>query len=538
MAFTINTNIASMQAQEYLRVTGDFQNKTINRVTSGLRIVNSGDDAAGLAIANGYRSDQAVLAQGIRNANDGLATLQTIDSGMSNINKLLDRARTLAAQSASDTFIGDRSTLNNEFQNILVEIDRQAQAIGLVAGGDFAKSLNVFIGGGRSVSGGTSAAVNGSVNVNLSAVLVDRTSLGLASNGVAGTRDLRAGTNVLDLAKADGAASAATFRFRGAGFTSTPVDVDVDLTSGVNSEADVVAKLNTAIQTAAATNSSFASAGIKATIDSSGHLVFTSSSAVQVSAADNASQILFKGAGDATASYSTGTHKANMGFTTIAVPAAGTTTQKITVDFRNASGTVDSVSHTFSVSSAGSAIDVDTAISQLNAVLAAKVGNDIYAVRTTDGSAIDFISAKGTSFQVNIDATQNNNAGAITAVATGGNGGTQTVTASASTGTGSVVDISTSANAVSAVTSIEQAVKMLGSNQATVGKAQNQIGYAISLASTQLTNLAAAESRIRDADLAQEAANLTKAQILQQAGIAALAQANSAPQAVLSLLRG
>jgi flagellin len=82
------------------------------------------------------------------------------------------------------------------------------------------------------------------------------------------------------------------------------------------------------------------------------------------------------------------------------------------------------------------------------------------------------------------------------------------------------------------------AVASLGQAQAVVGRGQNQFGYAINLASSQLTNLAAAESRIRDADLASEAANLTKAQTLLQAGIAALAQANSAPQAVLALLRG
>ena len=125
MAFTINTNIASMQAQEYLRATSDFQAKTINKVTSGLRIVNAGDDAAGLAIANFYRSDQAVLTQGVRNANDAMATLQTIDGGVSNIGKLLDRARTLAAQSASDAFSGSRSVLNSEFQSVMTEIDRQ-----------------------------------------------------------------------------------------------------------------------------------------------------------------------------------------------------------------------------------------------------------------------------------------------------------------------------------------------------------------------------------------------------------------------------
>src|SRR3569833_3074795 len=108
MSFSINTNISSLQAQNYLHKSSMFQSKTINRVTSGLRIVNSGDDAAGLAIANGLRSDQAVLNQGIANANDGVATLQTIDSGMNNISTLLDRARTLATQSASGTFTGDR----------------------------------------------------------------------------------------------------------------------------------------------------------------------------------------------------------------------------------------------------------------------------------------------------------------------------------------------------------------------------------------------------------------------------------------------
>src|SRR6516162_6068470 len=110
--FSINTNIASLQAQENLRTSGDMQSKTIARVTSGLRIVNSGDDAAGLAIANGYRSDINVLTQGVRNANDGLSQLQTADGGISNISQLLDRARTLATQSASGAFTGDRSVLN------------------------------------------------------------------------------------------------------------------------------------------------------------------------------------------------------------------------------------------------------------------------------------------------------------------------------------------------------------------------------------------------------------------------------------------
>src|SRR5438094_10243110 len=108
MSFSINTNIASLQAQEYIRQNSEFQAKTINRVTSGLRIISSGDDAAGLAIANTFRSDQAVLAQGVRNAHDGLSQLHIADGGISHLSKLLDRARPLATQSPSGPVTGDR----------------------------------------------------------------------------------------------------------------------------------------------------------------------------------------------------------------------------------------------------------------------------------------------------------------------------------------------------------------------------------------------------------------------------------------------
>src|SRR5437588_4162045 len=166
MSFSINTNVASLSAQNYLRINSNFQNQTINRVTSGLRIVQSGDDAAGLAIANGYRSDQAVLTQGVRNANDGMSQLQIIDGGMNNISQLLDRARTLATQSATGTFTGDRGVLNSEFQSDINEISRQAQAIGLDTNGSFTKSLSVFLGGGKT-NNGVSTITNGSVSLDL-----------------------------------------------------------------------------------------------------------------------------------------------------------------------------------------------------------------------------------------------------------------------------------------------------------------------------------------------------------------------------------
>src|SRR6478735_7074382 len=135
MAFSIQTNVNSLIAQENLRVNSNFQNQTIQRLTSGYRINSSGDDAAGLAVANKFRSDTAELVQGVRNANDGISALQIIDGGANNISKILDRMKTLATQAASTAFTGNRTTLDNEFQSLKTEIDRQASNVNLNTGG-------------------------------------------------------------------------------------------------------------------------------------------------------------------------------------------------------------------------------------------------------------------------------------------------------------------------------------------------------------------------------------------------------------------
>ena len=278
MSFRINTNVASLQSREYLRQTSEAQGKTIGRVTSGVRILASGDDAAGLSIANTFRSDQAVLSQGIRNANDGLSTLQTIDGGINNISKLLDRARTLATQSASGTFTGSRTVLNSEFQSVLTEIDRQAQSIGLNTSGSFAKSLSVFIGGGRS-SSGTTAITNGSVGVDLSNSTVDAKSLGLKGVQAQGVSSIDIGTGSAStsvsaiVGNATNVGSLATagftdFYFRGPGFgDDNRVKVAVNL-SGINDIDTAVTNINAAIESAgngvSASATAFKNAGIKA----------------------------------------------------------------------------------------------------------------------------------------------------------------------------------------------------------------------------------------------------------------------------------
>ena len=139
MTFSLISNLSSIDSQSRLNVTGAKLNQAIQRLSSGLRINNSGDDAAGSAIANKFRSDVAIR-QGVRNANDGLSTLQVVDGGLNTISSLLDRAATLSAQSASGTFSGNRDTLQSELNKVLGEVDRQAVQIGLVAGGKTTKS--------------------------------------------------------------------------------------------------------------------------------------------------------------------------------------------------------------------------------------------------------------------------------------------------------------------------------------------------------------------------------------------------------------
>ncbi len=522
MAFTINTNIASMQAQDYLRMTSDFQAKTINRVTSGLRIINSGDDAAGLAIANTFRSDQAVLTQGIRNVNSGLATLQTVDSGINNIGKLLDRARTLATQSASGTFTGNREVLQSEFTKVLGEVDRQAKAIGLNLGGDFAKNLTVFVGGGR---GATDAAVisNGSATIDLTQSTVDSQGLGLSSYAVTGVTNLDVqGT----FTTAKGAATSMAFNVSGAGFDDVAVTVNL---VGVNDLKGLTTAINEGIATASAGGSAaataFKGANITASISSDGKsfTVGSATNAFSVESGDAAAADRFLGTTFASAATKEagGLQRQQVAFTAL---SAGET-QKITVSTTDDAGAMQSIDITLAVGTAQvNAQTINTALqgsglSELKKMFAAE-----------SGSLTDKLTLVG-SRAFNITVQTATAAEGITA-------GVGTTTSSASTGATSAVSISTETAAQDAVGSVAAAVKKLGEAQAAVGKGQNVFAYAVALASTQLTNLAASESGIRDADLAMEAANLSKAQILTQAGVAALAQANSAPQAVLSLLRG
>jgi len=145
-SFSINTNIASLEAQNNLSNTSMNLQKTLGRLSSGLKINSSADDAAGLAVANRNTADVAGLNVGISSASDAVSQLQVEDGAMTNISSLLDRALTLASQSASDTFQGSRTTLDNEFQTVMAEITRTAGSAGVQTGASALSSRSVFVG--------------------------------------------------------------------------------------------------------------------------------------------------------------------------------------------------------------------------------------------------------------------------------------------------------------------------------------------------------------------------------------------------------
>jgi flagellin len=180
-SFSVVSNIGSMNAQANLLNTNLGLNKALTRLSSGFRINMSGDDAAGLAVANGYRSDVAIIGQGIRNANDGLSQLQIKDGALNNISHLLDRLATLATQSASGiTTDAQRGILDEEAQDLKAEIDREAEIAGLASGG---YNFSVFV----SNDSGNETISSTSAIADVNVAGLGLTSLDLSAQGTAQT---------------------------------------------------------------------------------------------------------------------------------------------------------------------------------------------------------------------------------------------------------------------------------------------------------------------------------------------------------------
>jgi flagellin len=500
---SIRTNVDSLNAQQNLNINREFQSKTIQQLTSGYRINSSGDDAAGLAIANGLRSNITELTQGVSNANDGVGQLQIIDGGLSNIGTILDRMKTLATQSASGTFTGDRSTLNQEYQQLISEVTRQASNINLNSGGSLNQVLNAYIGGANSTA-------TASVSIDLSGAknAVDATSLGLSLTNVLAGNQTGFSTNTTVLT-----AGGATFV--GTGSNETFAVNYIDASGNAQSKALTVAAQaggSTLNQVLSSLNSQLSGTGITASTDTNGKLQFNGTTAFSVNAGSVA------GVTNALVTAAAGATNANNyyagGSTTFGAITAGAETLNFTL------GSGATLSVALNATNAGSA---SAAVNAINAVTGA---SGIYAVADNSGK----ISLQGSS---NFSVTDTTNA----AFAGGGVFGSAASTAAAAQTVNAPTAQASGANGQSAITAIDAAVKALGLVQGVVGAGENKLQYAISLAQSQISSFSSAQSQIRDADVASAAANLTKSQVLQQTSIAAMAQANQEPQSILKLLQ-
>ena len=490
MSISIQTNVASLNAQFYISKNQTFQNTAIQQLSSGYKINSSADDPAGLAVANQYAGEITQLTAGVQNATDGISTLQIADGGLSNISQILGRLQTLASESASGTFQGNRTTVNNEYQGLLAEINRQAANIGLNTGGVNNTNLTVYTGGG-------SSQANSQVTVNLGGAnnAVDTTALGIANSSVAGGGTGITG-NTVNLSNTaslflTGTSQSFTFHVN-TGSGNTDVTVSVAGGSGGLSGSQVISSLNNQLQ----------AYGITASIGSTGTLQFGGSTAFSVTTtAAGTGPISATGTAVNTADYNIA----------LAAPAVLTGSEQFTV--QNAGG-----SYNVTLDSTTGATQA-TALTAINAALS---GSGIYAIKDAAGTGIQLQSSG--SFSVNETQLATTGTGAFSAL------GAQTVTAASTSA-------SDTGNALAALNLLTTAVNNLGLVQGEVGAGENKLQYATNLAQSQITNVSAAESGIRDADVAAAAANLTKAQVLQQTSLAALSQANSAPQSVLALLK-
>jgi flagellin len=500
---SIQTNIDSLVAQQNLNLDNQFQSTTIQQLTSGYRINKSGDDAAGLAVANGINSDIAQLTQGVNNASNGLSQLEIVDGGLSNISTILNRLQTLATESASATFTGSRVTLNQEYSGLLSEITRQASNINLNQGGSFNQDLSVFIGGGSSTT-------NSTVSINLSGDEngVDATSLGLANTNVLGagtgftgnTQSLNDTTFL-----ASNASESFTFNAVVNGTATTQTITVTGSTDGISGSA-VIAQLNEKLGAAGLQS-------IVATQSSTGELEFSSTDAFNVTDNAGSNSVLITPTTTA-ADYqsSNAVNYVLSGGTTLALPS-GSSTETLT--FQQNGQTID-----VTLNATNSATTAD-AIATINA---ATGQYGIYALANPAGDGIDFQSAN--TFTVA------DSGGATTDVLGVASTSAQSPTYSPTTSSGAETE-----NADRAITAINAAIAQLGLTQGIVGAGENTLNYAINLAQSQITNFSSEESSIKDADIATSAANLSKSQVLEQTAVAALAQANAEPQAILKLLQ-
>ena len=501
MGLTVNTNIQALNAQRNLDKTTGLLNKSLERLSSGLRINNAGDDSAGLAIATRLNSQVRGLNQAIRNANDGNALLGTAEGGLSEVSNIITRIKELAVQSANGTnSAADRSSLNSEVQALINEVTRIASQTKFgsitLLDGSYSGVFQVGVETGQTVSQSIgnykASALSGSVASQTLSFLADTSQVGAAdANSFLG---LDASTDL----QVSGPTGTSFIR------TTTSSDDSVSFLQGSRS----------AIAVAKTINEGTSLTGVSATI---GSAIFTSTDSTAFANAINL---------DGT------TNVLKINGTTVVVNLNGASVSARRQQFIDAVNTqVSGVS----AATTGTASVVLTAADGRNISILASgattgtVGGDTFGFTTTQ--ATEVVRARG-SITLQGGGNFTTTLGDATTQAQIGGEGAATASATYL----NTLSVSSVANANTAMYVADAILSTISSARGDLGAVQNRLASTVSTLSTVSEKVSDAKSRILDADFAAETAALTKAQILQQAGISVLSQANSGPQVVLSLL--
>ncbi|WP_372777736.1 flagellin [Litorivivens sp.] len=587
MALVINTNVASLNAQRNVdRSQGDL-NTALQRLSTGLRINSAKDDAAGLAIATRFTTQINGLNQAVRNANDGISLAQTGEAALDEITNNLQRIRELAVQSANATnSASDREALDLEVQQRLAEIDRIAGQTSFngrkILDGSFG-SANFQVGAnvGETISLNLQTSMRlDSVGATASATSVDLGTLITEGTAAVAGSYTTGQLSSLDFSTAFAGGSAATT----GGISVTDyqagaaVTFDVDgIAINLNADYTNLAGVTGAIQTQLnATNNG------EYTVSDDGTNITITKTATATNPTD--AVVIDNGTGTTAAEFTgatgtAGTQTSNLVFdvdgTTVTVNSdftgdlaglvaniqgqltgytvaadgaagfsitsdtAGTGTPAVVDNFQTTSitGASGGTAVTAADAVAATTLDVSGDFSiAIGDATAVAVADASYSTAQSFVDAINQALAGNGTAELNDDGTLTINASEAIAFS-GGLESTLTLTDAAVSGNLSSVNVTTVASSNDMLRRTDSALTSVSDLRSNFGAIQNRFESTITNLQTISENLSASRSRIQDADFAAETAKLTRAQILQQAGISILAQANAAPQSVLALLQ-
>ncbi len=485
MGLVINTNVMSLNAQRNLGATQGALGKSMQRLSSGLRINSAKDDAAGLAISDRMTSQIRGLNQAARNANDGISLAQTAEGAMQESTNILQRMRELAVQSANDSNTSsDRASLQKEVGQLQQELNRIATTTEfngkkLLDGSFTAQTFQVGANKGQTIDvsiGNARATQMGDYSVTTNSLAAD-------ALDVIGAEDLdisgKLGTETVAVTANDSARDIAA-----------AVNLQTDGT-GVEAEAVTYAKLDTL------------SAAGSITFDLYGENTTDAVSiSAQIGVTSNLSDLV----------SSINDQSGTTGITAKLDDAGA-------VIMKNNEG-YDIHIDNFTHSVGGSTLDLTA------------VGSDGETEGGAPLSLTDGVGDEGFVTGV-VDFHSSSNYSVETSAA--GSLFTNDVTSSALEDVGAI-DIGTQIGAGDALAVVDSAISFVDEQRANLGAVMNRFESTIANLQNISENITAARSRILDADIAQETSAMTKNNILQQAGVSILAQANQAPQLALSLL--